>query len=78
YKPQGRAGKGIAIGKVDPVGTGFLMGVAHGNDDDVFYVIQGSGAVTQIEMKNVKAEPRTKAGAQWVPVLLNDYTVRII
>ncbi|MFZ3131790.1 MAG: DNA gyrase subunit A, partial [Desulfosporosinus sp.] len=41
YKPQGRAGKGIAIGKVDPVGTGFLMGVAHGNDDDVFYVIQG-------------------------------------
>lgn len=78
YKPQGRAGKGIAIGKVDPVGTGFLMGVAHGNDDDVFYVIQGSGAVTQIEMKNVKAESRTKAGAQWVPVLLNDYTVRII
>jgi DNA gyrase subunit A len=78
YKPQGRAGKGIAIGKVDPVGTGFLMGVTHGNDDDVLYVIQGSGTVTQIEMKNVKAESRAKAGVQWVPVLLNDYTVRII
>lgn len=78
YKPQGRAGKGIAVGKVDPVGTGFLMGVTHGNDDDVLYVIQGSGTVTQVEMKNVKAESRAKAGAQMVPVLLNDYTVRLI
>lgn len=78
YKPQGRAGKGIVIGKVDPVGTGFLMGVTHGNNDDVLYVIQGSGTVTKIEMKNVKAESRAKAGAQWVPVLLNDYTVMII
>lgn len=78
YKPQGRAGKGIAIGKLDPVGTGFLMGVTYGNDDDVLHVIQESGTVTQIEMKNVKAESRAKAGAQLVPVLLNDYTVRII
>jgi len=78
YKSQGRAGKGIAIGKLDPVGTGFLMGVTYGNDDDVLHVIQESGTVTQIEMKNVKAESRAKAGAQLVPVLLNDYTVRII
>ena len=78
YKPQGRAGKGIAIGKVDPVGTGFIMGVTHGNDDDVLYVIQVSGTVTQIELKNVKAESRAKAGSQRVPVLLNDYTVRVI
>ena len=78
YKLQGRAGKGIAIGKVDPVGTGFLMGVTQSKDDDVLYVIQGRGTVTQIEMKNVKAESRAKTGFQWVPVLLNDYTVRII
>ena len=78
YKPQARTGKGIAIGKLDSVGTGFVMGVTHGNDGDVFHVIQGSGTVTQIEMKNIKAESRGKAGAQWVPVLLNDYTVRII
>ena len=78
YKPQGRAGKGIAIGKIDSVGTGFLMGVTHRNNDDVLYVIQGSGTVTQIEMKNVKAESRAKAGIQWVPVLLNDYAIRII
>lgn len=78
YKPQGRTGKGITISKVDPVGTGFIMGVTHGSDDDVFYVIQSSGTVTQIEMKNVKAESRAKAGTQWVSVLLNDYTVRII
>ena len=78
YKPQGRAGKGVAIGKVDPVETGFIMGVTQGNDDDVLYVIQSSGTVTQIEMKNLKAESRAKAGAQWVPVLLDDYTVRIL
>jgi len=78
YKPQGRAGKGIAIGKLDTVGTGFIIGVTHGNDDDVLYVIQGSGTVTKIEMKNVKVESRAKVGVQWVPVLLDDYTVKII
>lgn len=78
YKHQGRAGKGIAIGKVDPVGTGFLMGVTCGSDDDVLYVIQSSGTVTQIEMKDVNAEPRAKVGAQLVPIMLNDYTIRIL
>lgn len=78
YKPQGRAGKGIAVGIVDSVGTGLIMGVTQGNDDDVLYVIQGSGTVTQIEMKNVKVESRAKVGVQLVPVFLSDYTVRII
>jgi len=78
YKLQGRAGKGIAIGKVDSVGTGFLVGIARGNDHDVLNVIQGSGAVTQIEIKNIQAEPRAKVGDQWVPVLLTDYTIKII
>ncbi|MGI6120306.1 MAG: DNA gyrase subunit A [Desulfosporosinus sp.] len=78
YRVQGRAGKGIAIGKIDPVGTGYITGVIEGKDDDVFYIIQGSGIVTQIELKNIKVESRTKVGAQLVPVLLDDYTVRII
>jgi len=78
FKPQGRAGKGVAIGKIDPVGTGFLMGITHGNDDDLLYVIQGSSTVTQIEMKEVKAEFRGKVGTQRVLVLLDDYTIRII
>ena len=78
YKHQGRAGKGIAFGKEDPVGTGFIMGVTHVNDNDVLYILQNSGIVTQIEMKNVKAESRTKAGTQKVPVLLDDYTTWII
>ena len=78
YKVQGRAGKGIVVAKIDPVGTGFITGVILGKDDDDFYVIQGSGTVTRIEMKNVKAESRTKVGAQLVPVLLNDYALRII
>ena len=62
YKPQGRAGKGIAIGKVDPVGTGFITGVIQVKDEDVLNVIQVSGTVTQVEMKNVKVESRDKAG----------------
>ena len=78
YKPQGRTGKGISIGKIDPVGTGFVMGVARVQDDDVLHVIQGSGTVTQIEMKDVKVESRAHAGVQWIPVLLNDYTVRVL
>lgn len=78
YKPQGRAGKGIALGKVDSVGTGFVVGVKQVKDDDVLSVIQVSGIVTKLEMKNVKAESRAKAGTQWVPVLLNDYTVGIV
>lgn len=78
YKPQGRAGKGIAIAKVDPVGTGYIMGVTQVKDDDVLNVIQVSGNVTQIEMKDVKTESRAKTGKQWVPVLLNDYTARIL
>ncbi|MCB8818713.1 DNA gyrase subunit A [Desulfosporosinus shakirovi] len=78
YKPQGRAGKGIAIGKVDPVGTGFIIGVMQVKDDDILNVIQLSGMVTKLEMKNIKTESRVKAGTQRIPVLLSDYTVGII
>jgi len=78
YKHQGRAGKGITIGKIDPVGTGYLIGVIQGTDDHVLYVIQASGTVTQIEMKDIKSESRAKTGDQWVPVLLKDYIVKII
>ena len=78
YKPQGRAGKGIAIGKVDPLGTGFVIGVTQVKDEDVLNIIQVSGTVTQVEMKNVKAESRAKPGSQRVSVLLDDYAVRII
>lgn len=78
YKLQGRAGKGVAIGKIDSVGTGYLIGIAHVKEDDVLNVIQGSGVVTKLEIKNIKAEARTKVGTQLVPVLFNDYVIRII
>ncbi|MDP4126123.1 MAG: DNA gyrase subunit A [Bacillota bacterium] len=78
YKPQGRAGKGIAIGKIDPKKTGFIVGIAQIQDDDVLTVIQISGTATKIEMRNVKAESRTKVGTQLVPVLLDDFTVTVI
>ena len=78
YRPQSRAGKGMAIGKLDPVGTDFIIGVAQGSDEDVFYVLQGSGTVTKIELKNVKTESRAKVGSPRVPVQLNDYVIRIL
>ena len=78
YKPQGRAGKGIAIGKVDPVGTGYVIGVTQIKDNDILNVIQLSGIVTKLEMKNVNAESRVKAGKQWIPVLLDDYAVGLV
>lgn len=78
YKPQGRAGKGIAIGKVDPVGTGFIIGVRQVKDDDILNLIQLSGIVTKVQIKNVKTESRAKTGTQWIPVLLNDYTNGIV
>ncbi|HBV89361.1 MAG TPA: DNA gyrase subunit A [Desulfosporosinus sp.] len=78
YKPQGRAGKGIAISKIDSVGTGYIMGVSHVIDDDILNIIQLSGIVTRLEMKKVKAEPRMKSGKQWIPVMQNDYPVGII
>lgn len=78
YKPQGRAGKGIAVAKLDQVATGFITGVAQVKDDDILYIIQAGGTTTQIKIKNVKTESRTKTGKQLVPVLLNDYTIRII
>jgi len=78
YKPQSRAGKGIAIGKVDSVGTGHIIGIRQVKDDDILNVIQLSGIVTKLEMKKVKAEQRMKTGKQWIPVMQNDYPVRII
>lgn len=78
YKLQGRAGKGISIGEVSLEESGFLVGIMQAQDDDVFQVIQASGTVTKIEIKNVKIESRKKVGVQWVPVMLNDYVVRIV
>ncbi|ODA39289.1 DNA gyrase subunit A [Desulfosporosinus sp. BG] len=78
YKPQGRAGKGIAIAKVDSVGTGYIRGIYHVKNESVLNIIQVSGNVTQIEMKNVKRDSRGKSGKQLVLVLLDDYVVKII
>lgn len=78
YKSQGRTGKGIAIGKVDPVITGFVIGIAQVQEDDLLNIIQVSGTVTKIAVKNVKLEPRTKIGTQWIPVILNNFAESII
>ena len=78
FNPQGRTGKGITIGKVDSEKIGFITGIAQVQDNDILNVIQVSGTVTKIETKSVKADLKTKVGIQCVPVLLGDYTVKII
>lgn len=77
YKAQGRAGKGVAIAKVDSVGTGFLVDVAQGEGEDALHVLQSSGLVTRLALKELKAESRAKAGVQRIPVLLQDYAIRL-
>lgn len=77
FKPQGRTGKGIAIGKVDPEVTGSIVSIAHVKDDDILHIIQTSGTVTTIAVKHIDMELRAKAGTQWIPVLLNDFVVSI-
>lgn len=78
YKPQGRAGKGVAAAKVDLVGTGRVVGIAIVQDTDIVNIIQENGTTTKLEIQNLKTEPRAKIGVQMVPVLLNDYIVKII
>lgn len=78
FKPQGRAGKGIALARVDAIGTGFISGVANVKEDDVLNVIQRSGHVTKIEVKSIQVDGRTRLGKQWIPVLLDDYTIKLI
>ena len=78
YKPQGRAGKGIVIAKIDLIETGFIVGVIQVREADVLNVIQGSGTVTRIAIKNIKVESRSKAGKQWIPVLMNDCIVKVL
>lgn len=78
FKLQGRAGKGIPIGKVDQVVTGSIVGIAQVKEDDFLHIIQVSGTVTKIAVKQVEMELRTKAGTQWIPVILNDFVVSIL
>lgn len=75
FKPQGRAGKGIMIAKVNPDEIGYITGITQAKEEDVLNILQISGDVTKLEMKNLKAEPRAKAGTQWIPVFQNNYTV---
>lgn len=80
YKPQGRAGRGITISKIDPEKTGYLVSLIHlvPNEDKILHIIQESGAVTNVEAKSLKTESRVKTGAGLVNVIINDYVVRVI
>jgi DNA gyrase subunit A len=79
YKAQGRAGRGIAVAKVDGDKTGYLVSaLAVTHEDKILNIIQQSGTVTVIEVKSLKIEARAKAGSALVNVLLDDYVVQVI
>ena len=47
-------------------------------EDESFNIIQVGGTVTKIAVKNVRVEPRIKAGTQWIPVILNDFVASML
>lgn len=79
YKPQGRAGRGIALAKVEANITGYIVSTLQAmNEDKVLNIIQQSSAVTTLEIKLLKNESRVKSGLGLVSVILNDYVVKVI
>lgn len=78
YKPQGRGGKGIAVTKIEPEKTGFLVGIAVGSNDDVLAVIQRNGTATTLPVRNMKQDARVKPGTLMVNVMLDDYIIKTL
>lgn len=78
YKPQGRAGRGIAIAKVDANTTGYIISTLQVMNEDMLNIIQQSGTVTALEVKSLKKESRVKSGIGLVSVILNDYVIDVI
>ena len=78
YKPQGRGGKGIAIAKIDLNKTGYFVAAAEAGDGDIIHVVQKSGALTQMDVGNLKMEGRAKTGTALVSVMMDDYVEGVI
>ncbi|HHY27080.1 MAG TPA: DNA gyrase subunit A [Desulfitobacterium dehalogenans] len=80
YKPQGRAGRGIAIAKIDAEKTGYLVSLIPigPKEDKILHIIQAGGTVTHVEVQSLKRESRVKSGAGLVNVIINDYIVHVV
>lgn len=79
YKPQGRAGRGITIAKIDAQKTGYIISTLQvTKEDKLLNIIQQSGAVTTLEVKSLMNESRVKSGIDLVGVMLNDYVIQVI
>ncbi|TWH56469.1 DNA gyrase subunit A [Desulfitobacterium sp. LBE] len=80
YKPQGRAGRGIAIAKIDAEKTGNLVSLIQvgPKEDKLLHIIQAGGTVTGVEAQSLKRESRVKSGAGLVNVIINDYIVHVL
>ncbi len=75
YKPQCRAGKGIAIGKIEINKTGLLAGILMVRESTISF-IQKSGTVTVIKIGELKLENRVKPGVPMIDVIFDDYVVK--
>lgn len=79
YKAQGRAGKGIAVMKLDDrKGTGALASVTLLKEAVPLYVAQAQGSLTKVEVQSIPIEARVKTGKPVVTVLLNDFVVKVL
>ena len=80
YKPQGRAGRGIGIAKIDAEKTGYLVSLIQvgPKEDKLLHIIQAGGTVTGVEAQSLKRESRVKSGAGLVNVIINDYIVHVV
>jgi DNA gyrase subunit A len=77
FKPQGRAGKGVMVTKVNSEEIGFIVSMLEAKEGDVLNVLQINGDVTKLEVRNLKNESRAKAGTQWVPVFHDNCIIGI-
>lgn len=79
YKPQGRAGKGIVLMKLDEKkGTGAVAAVKVFKESRPLFVAQAQGALNKLDVKEIPLEARAKSGKPVVTVLLNDYVVKVL
>ncbi len=78
YKPQGRGGKGVALGRVSPEKTGFVAAIAPIAAEPVLVLIQKGGSTTVIQLSQLEREARMKPGALLADVMLDDYVVQAL
>jgi len=78
YKLQARAGKGVAVAKIDPNKTGNICGAVIVSESDSLVLAQAGGNCMAFEARALEREGRAKTGRPVVPVVLDDNVVQVL